>query len=87
MHDLQATAIAPTMRFAQPSHPSIGGIVRHAFSIGYLTIDAENQLRQLLRQKYDRADLIAFMQLQVAAMEGNVRQESRDRQLTHRQKS
>lgn len=53
-------------------------IVQHAFATGYLTIQAENQLRQLLRSKYDANDLKAFMQLQQAAMSGSVRQESRE---------
>ncbi|MBW4692654.1 MAG: hypothetical protein KME27_12915 [Lyngbya sp. HA4199-MV5] len=54
-------------------------IVQHAFATGCLTIQAENQLRQLLRTKYDAKDLKAFMQLQQAAMSGSVRQESRER--------
>ncbi|MBW4470983.1 MAG: hypothetical protein KME45_11355 [Stenomitos rutilans HA7619-LM2] len=54
-------------------------IVQHAFATGCLTIQAENQLRQLLRTKYDANDLKAFMQLQQAAMSGSVRQESRER--------
>lgn len=54
-------------------------IVQHAFATGCLTIEAENQLRQLLRTKYDAKDLKAFMMLQQAAMAGLVRQESRER--------
>ncbi|PSB26829.1 hypothetical protein [Stenomitos frigidus] len=54
-------------------------IVQQALITGYLTIDAENQLRQLLRTKYDVNDLNAFMLLQQAAMSGSIRQESRDR--------
>ncbi|MBW4579456.1 MAG: hypothetical protein KME42_07765 [Tildeniella nuda ZEHNDER 1965/U140] len=54
-------------------------IVQHAFITGCLTIEAENQLRQLLRTKYDAKDLKAFMLLQQAAMSGSVRQESRER--------
>lgn len=54
-------------------------IVQHAFTTGCLTIEAENQLRQLLRNKYDARDLKAFMLLQQAAMSGSVRQESRER--------
>jgi DNA repair ATPase RecN len=53
-------------------------IVQQALSTGYLTISAENQLRQLLRTKYEREDLDAFMRLQLAAMSGQVRQESRE---------
>jgi hypothetical protein len=58
---------------------SICEVVRQAFALGYLTVEAEEQLRQLLRKKYDRPDFRAFMQLQYAVMSGTVRQESRDR--------
>ncbi|MBC7969647.1 MAG: hypothetical protein H7Z11_05880 [Verrucomicrobia bacterium] len=54
-------------------------IVQHAFATGYLTLEAENQLRQLLRTHYDAKDLKAFMLLQQAAMSGSIRQESRER--------
>jgi hypothetical protein len=53
-------------------------VVQQALSTGYLTVAAENQLRQLLRTKYEREDLNAFMTLQQAAMAGRVRQESRE---------
>lgn len=53
-------------------------VVQQALSTGYLTLAAENQLRQLLRTKYEREDLNAFMTLQQAAMAGRVRQESRE---------
>lgn len=53
-------------------------IVQQALVTGYLTVEAENQLRLLLRTKYDLADLKAFMKLQSAAFEGLVRQESRE---------
>ncbi|HEY9883593.1 MAG TPA: hypothetical protein V6C98_08270, partial [Thermosynechococcaceae cyanobacterium] len=56
-------------------------IVQHAFTTGCLTVEAEEQLRQLLRKKYDANDLKAFMLLQQAAMSGSVRQESRERAL------
>lgn len=52
-------------------------VVQQALSTGVLTIDAENQLRQLLTTKYDREDFRAFMTLQDAAMSGSVKQESR----------
>ena len=52
-------------------------IVRQALTTRYLTREAENQLRQLLRSKYDSQDLQAFMTLQNAVMEGQVQQESR----------
>ncbi len=52
-------------------------IVQQALANSYLTVEAEEQLRQLLRTKYEKEDLNAFMNLQHAAMEGRVRQESR----------
>jgi hypothetical protein len=52
-------------------------VVQQALNTGLLTIEAENQLRQLLMTKYDREDLRAFMTLQNAAMSGCVKQESR----------
>jgi hypothetical protein len=55
----------------------IRDVVQQALRTGVLTIDAENQLRQLLTTKYDREDFRAFMTLQDAAMSGSVKQESR----------
>ncbi|KAM3090164.1 hypothetical protein ACKFKG_30425 [Phormidesmis sp. 146-35] len=52
-------------------------VVQQALNTGLLTIEAENQLRQLLMTKYDREDFRAFMVLQNAAMSGCVKQESR----------
>ncbi|NES18392.1 MAG: hypothetical protein F6K41_05545 [Symploca sp. SIO3E6] len=52
-------------------------IVQEALANKYLTIEAEEQLRQLLKSKYTKEDLKAFMNLQHAAMEGRVSQESR----------
>jgi len=52
-------------------------IVQQALTTRYLTREAEDQLRRLLKRKYDSHDLRAFMQLQNAVMEGQVRQESR----------
>ncbi|WP_088891652.1 hypothetical protein [Leptolyngbya ohadii] len=54
-------------------------LVDQALTTGYLTVTAEDRLRSLLQSKYEHEDLRAFMQLQQAAMEGRVRQESRDR--------
>lgn len=56
----------------------IRDVVREAFAVGYLTIEAEEQLRQLLRTKYDAKDFRAFMSLQHAVASGIVRQESRE---------
>ncbi len=57
----------------------IRDVVQQAITIGYLTVSAEERLRQLLRTKYDLEDLNAFMTLQEAAIAGSVRQESRDK--------
>ena len=57
-------------------------IVHQALSTGYLTIEAEEQLRQLLQTKYSSEDLKAFMKLQLAAMAGLVKQESRESRST-----
>lgn len=57
----------------------IRDVVQQAITTGYLTVSAEERLRELLRTKYDSEDLNAFMTLQQAAMAGKVRQESRDR--------
>ncbi len=70
---LQSTAIAPNVNL------SICEVVQQAFALGCLTVEAEEQLRQLLRKKYGKTDFRAFMQLQYAVMSGTVRQESRDR--------
>jgi len=53
-------------------------VVQQALTTGYLTVAAENQLRQLLTTKYEWEDFNAFMTLQAAAMAGSVRQESRE---------
>lgn len=53
-------------------------IVQQALITGYLTVEAENQLRQLLAKKYDWEDFKAFIRLQQEAMEGRVKQESRE---------
>lgn len=56
----------------------IRDIVRKALATGYLTIEAEEKLRQMLSQKYDLEDFLAFMSLQEAAMDGRVKQQSRE---------
>ena len=53
--------------------------MQKALATGYLTVEAENQLRVLLTTRYDVEDLNAFMNLQDAAMTGKVKQESRER--------
>ncbi len=57
----------------------IRDLVQKALSTGYLTLEAEEQLRVLLTNRYDLEDLKAFMSLQEAAMTGQVKQESRER--------
>ncbi len=53
-------------------------VVQQALQTGYLTLEEEAQLRQLLASKYDLEDLNAFMKLQQAAVGGYVRQASRE---------
>jgi hypothetical protein len=57
---------------------SICDLVQEALSAGYLSITAEEQLRSLLKSKYSAKDFTAFMNLQLAAMNGWVKQESRE---------
>jgi len=57
----------------------IRDLVQNTLATGYLTIEAEDQLRQLLAGKYEKEDFLAFMILQEAAMTGQVKQESRER--------
>lgn len=58
-------------------------IVQQALVTGCLSIEAENQLRQLLKCKYDSDDLKAFIKLQHAVVDGGVQQESRQRKGKH----
>lgn len=57
---------------------SIREIVKEAFVTGCLTVETEEQLRQLLTTKYDVKDFKAFMLLQHAVVSGSIRQESRE---------
>jgi hypothetical protein len=57
----------------------IRDVVQQALATGYLTVEAENQLRKLLKTRYDLEDFKAFMSLQEAAMMGEVKQQSRER--------
>jgi len=57
----------------------IRDLAQQALTLGYLTVESENQLRRMLTTtKYDLEDLNAFMNLQLAAMSGLVKQESRE---------
>ncbi len=53
-------------------------VVKQALSTGYLTVEAEEKLKIMLRNKYELEDLEAFIDLQQATMLGMVRQESRE---------
>lgn len=54
-------------------------VIEHSLKTGYLTQDAEEELRQLLQTtKYGVSELNAFAQFQYAAMQGSVRQQSRE---------
>lgn len=53
-------------------------IAKQALKTGYLTVEAEEKLRKMLRSKYDLEDLEAFIDLQRATMAGMVKQESRE---------
>ena len=57
----------------------IRDITSRALTTGYLTLEAENQLRQLLQHYNEPEDLASFMDLQLAAMDGLVKQESKER--------
>ena len=58
---------------------SIREIVQDALSQKYLSIDAEDGLRELLGNKYDHEDFAAFMTLQQAFLNGQITQESREK--------
>ncbi|NJK39065.1 MAG: hypothetical protein HC835_07855 [Oscillatoriales cyanobacterium RM2_1_1] len=63
---------------------SIYGIVKQVLNTSYLSIEAEGQLRQILQaSQCDRKDFDALVTLQIEAMKGRVRQESRE-QLQHK---
>ncbi len=55
----------------------ISTIVRQAMATGYLTVEAEEQLRKLLQTtKYGLEDFEAFITLQREVMEGRVQQQA-----------
>ena len=58
-------------------------LVQQALATGYLTVAAEEQLRQLLTTHYAQEDLDAFITLQLAAMSGQVKQEARELRQSH----
>jgi hypothetical protein len=57
---------------------SIGDVVKKALDTGFLSREAEDNLRRMLTTKYGDDELEAFISLQQAAMAGQVRQESRE---------
>lgn len=56
----------------------ISKIAEQALNTGYLTLEAEENLKLMLRKKYELEDLEAFIDLQQATMLGIVKQESRE---------
>jgi hypothetical protein len=65
------------LHFQEIQMLQIHELVQSVMASGYLTIVAEEQLRQLLQTQYDKEDLKAFIALQYAAMCGDIQQESR----------
>ncbi len=57
---------------------TISKIAEQALNTGYLTVEAEENLKLMLRKKYELEDLEAFIDLQQATMLGIVKQESRE---------
>ncbi|MFB2919937.1 MULTISPECIES: hypothetical protein [Aerosakkonema] len=53
-------------------------VVQQALTTGYLSLEAEAQLRGILQKKYDMEDLDAFITLPQAAVAGLLKQESRE---------
>jgi hypothetical protein len=56
----------------------IRDIVHNVLQSGYLTVETEEQLRQLFAVRYDLADIEALTRLQQAATSGRVKQQSRE---------
>ncbi|VXD14707.1 hypothetical protein [Planktothrix paucivesiculata] len=58
----------------------IGKLVNQTLEQGYLTLNVEAELRNLLQTtRYSKEDFEAFIRLQNAAIDGLVTQESRER--------
>lgn len=53
-------------------------IVDRVLQVGYLTVEAEEQLRKLFAVRYDLDDIEALTKLQQAALSGHVKQQSRE---------
>jgi hypothetical protein len=57
----------------------IDQLVQDTLTTGYLSLEVEKQLRYLLQMtKYSQKDFEAFINLQHAALDGLIRQESRE---------
>lgn len=79
MIDYQGALVQTALvRNGDGSMSPIREIVQQAIATGYLTVEAEEQLRRVLARKYDWEDFRAFIRLQQEAMEGRVKQESRE---------
>lgn len=57
---------------------TIREIVYQVLEAGYLTLEAEEKMRQLFAHRYDLDDIEALTRLQQAAMSGLVKQQSRE---------
>jgi hypothetical protein len=53
-------------------------IVQQVLQTGYLTVEAEEQLRKLFAARYDLQDIEALTRLQEAATSGLITQQSRE---------
>ncbi|NES20506.1 MAG: hypothetical protein F6K41_16635 [Symploca sp. SIO3E6] len=56
----------------------ISEIVNQVIHSGYLTLETEEQLKELFAVRYDVEDIDALIQLQQAAKSGQVKQQSRE---------
>ncbi|MDB9314207.1 hypothetical protein PN462_13930 [Spirulina sp. CS-785/01] len=66
---------------------TIRDIAQEAITYRFLSLDAENQLRQLLATTCQPEDLRAFCRLQAEIMEGRVTQEAREKWVQQQQEA
>lgn len=57
---------------------TIREIVYQVLQSGYLTVEAEEKMRQMFAVRYDLADIEALTRLQQATKSGRVKQQSRE---------
>lgn len=57
---------------------TVSEIVQNVLKNGYLSVEVEEQLRQLFTLRYSLEDIEALTRLQKATSSGRVKQESRD---------